>query len=379
MEREDEYLIKRINMPDGNQYQLYDENAIHNAAELGIAGALVFKGTVRKMEELPTASVDTMGHVYLNSTDGTEYVGVDDGYNNYYWEKLGSIHDAASKEHWHTVKVSGTISSSSVTGYVMVPKVTVAKKYVKVTVDEESLDEDSLAVTTTKAKVYGEDATVKITGGKAAIQRLKAIASGTAVSDDGTTSAITALGSPTTTDVIRELDTTNINNPTVTAGAAASWSASVTNGVLSFKWTPNTPTEVQTTQTTVATGAKSTTSVIKALGSPTTTKVLTGVKISSQPTVTLTFDPTGDVAVVTGISDISASLNSSSVEAITSVSVNPPTFKLENAPDEEQCDLSWYEVTNISEKPSQLVNGVTAETIWTSDTATTSYSIEQAK
>lgn len=115
-----------------------------------------------------------------------------------------------------------------------------------------------------------------------------ATASGTAVGANGTVSAITGFGTHTTAAAITALNTTTIKNPTVTAGKAASMTTSVdSNGVLSFSFTANTPTAVSTSNVTVATGSKSTAAAITALGTPTTSTVLTGVKVTAQPTITI--------------------------------------------------------------------------------------------
>lgn len=137
--------------------------------------------------------------------------------------------------------------------------------------------------------------------GAATIKYLGASASGTAVGANGTAAAITGFGTHTTGTAIKELNTTTIKNPTVTSGTAASWGASVSNGVLSFSFTANTPTAVTTSNVTVATGAKSTIAPITALGTATTATCLTGVKVTAQPTISLaayTSNATGRIKYV---------------------------------------------------------------------------------
>lgn len=167
----------------------------------------------------------------------------------------------------------------------------------------------------------------------------------------------------------------------VTTGKAASWSAQVSNdGVLSFNWTANTPStsagtgtvslnagsattkyiKVNTTNAstgtvtlnttsitpaaastskitpytfadvsvatvgtgvTVATGALATdgegSSVLTGLGTASTATVLTGVKVSTQPTVTLVSGATGDVDVVSAVTVGSTTANTSETGAHT--------------------------------------------------------------
>lgn len=167
----------------------------------------------------------------------------------------------------------------------------------------------------------------------------------------------------------------------VNTGTAASWSAHVSNdGVLSFEWTANTPStsagtgtvslnagsattkyiKVNTTNAatstvtlnttnitpaaastskitpytftdvsvakvdtgvTVATGALASdgegSSVLTGLGTASTATVLTGVKVSTQPTVTLVSDATGDVEVVSAVTVNSTTANTSETGAHT--------------------------------------------------------------
>lgn len=167
----------------------------------------------------------------------------------------------------------------------------------------------------------------------------------------------------------------------VNTGTAASWSAQVSNdGVLSFNWTANTPSTSAGTGTvslnagsattkyikvntanastgtvtlnttsitpaaastskitpytftdvsvakvgtgvTVATGALASdgagSSVLTGLGTASTATVLTGVKVSTQPTVTLVSDATGDVNVVSDVTVNSTTANTSETGAHT--------------------------------------------------------------
>ena len=167
----------------------------------------------------------------------------------------------------------------------------------------------------------------------------------------------------------------------VNTGTAASWSAQVSNdGVLSFNWTANTPSTSAGTGTvslnagsattkyikvntanastgtvtlnttsitpaaastskitpytftdvsvakvgtgvTVATGALASdgagSSVLTGLGTASTATVLTGVKVSTQPTVTLVSGATGDVEVVSAVTVNSTTANTSETGAHT--------------------------------------------------------------
>lgn len=75
------------------------------------------------------------------------------------------------------------------------------------------------------------------------------------------------------------------------------------------------------TQITVATGALATggegSSVLTGLGTASTATVLTGVKVTTQPTVTLVSGATGDVDVVSAVTVGSTTANTSETGAHT--------------------------------------------------------------
>ena len=286
--------IKQIKLPGVDQaYDIYDASAIHSLADLeglGLEGAFVFKGTVATVANLPSAG-NEVGYVYHVTENDSEYVWTTSGE----WEEFGRhivvdhIHDFSG-----TATVTGTNQSSTVsgtaTGNVTVPKINKLPNYLKVT----------------------------------------GSVSNVAVGGNGTAAAITGFGTHTTADAITDLNTASVNSASasevtipnvtantavtaskvdVTAGSKASWTATVdANGVLSFAWTANTPTAVSSTDVaaskvtlgtalkaskvttsavTVATGAKSTAKAITALGTPTTANALTGVKVTTQPTLTV--------------------------------------------------------------------------------------------
>lgn len=174
---------------------------------------------------------------------------------------------------------------------------------------------------------------------------IKASASGTAVGANGTANAITGFGTHTTDTFVKsvtaetnkKLDTTTVPNVTgntqVTANKST-WTFTMGSGDASETLIigGGNGSDVTATNTTlgtaktVATGTTSTTgtgdaivtgvtigdsaAAITALGTPTTAAALTGVKVTTQPTITLATDTTsatGRVSVATGISSASAS------------------------------------------------------------------------
>lgn len=125
--------IKKINI-GGEIYDIYDASAIHDLSDiesLGLEGAFIYKGTVAKVENLPTADMKT-GYVYHVTENGSEYVYTTEGT----WEEFGHhivvdhTHDFSADARLTTsgdislgkfgvtgsVTVTATNASSAVTG-----------------------------------------------------------------------------------------------------------------------------------------------------------------------------------------------------------------------------------------------------------------------
>lgn len=313
---------------------------------------------------------------------------------------------AASTTHKHNAVVTGTNAPSTVTGTVIVPTVSNTQKYMTATAAVP-------AVTSTTNPVLGANTRFTVSGGVATTTQLTATASDVAIDANGTVNAITGFGNHTTAPAITALNTTTIKNPTVTSvsipnvtkndavtaskvsttsGKAASWSASVTDGVLSFDWIANTPTEVNatdvsaskvtlgtalsasnvsTSNVTVATGSKSTAEVITALGVPTTAATLTGVKVIAQPTVTLVAGSTGDVTVATGVEGISVTASGDSIDVVTDVSVAAPIITLTHNNSNVNGAVPVVSTIEIGSATAKIENGSAAAQKWTQSTGST--------
>ena len=313
---------------------------------------------------------------------------------------------AASSTHKHPVTVTGTNAASVVTGNVTIPTVNRTQQYMTAVADAP-------VVTPSTDSVLGANTQFIVSGGAVSTTKLSAIASGVAVSASGTAKAITGFNDPATAAAITSLKTAVIKNPTVTtvtipnvtkndnvtaskvstaAGQAASWSASVSNGVLSFDWVPNTPTEVSATDVsaskitlgdtlsassvstddvTVATGAKSTVAAIIDLGTPTTATALTGVEVTSQPQVTIASGDTGDVTVANGVEAISVSASGDNVDVVTSVSVAAPAITLTNSDSSVDGAVPVVSAVEIGSATASIQNGSAAAQKWTQSTGTT--------
>ena len=358
--------ISKITLPSGNTYEIKDAVA-RQAIAGGVAFIIAWNGTSTPVvANIPAGVVVTYngttytgtmsansaqpGSFYLvkSSTEvGSldiydEYVPVGSG-SNKTWEKLGDTQVLLSSLGALAYKdnVTATASSSSVT-------------FTGGTTD----------------KVLGSDATFTTTV-TPSTTNIKATASGTAVGANGTAAAITGFGAHSTetfvksvtADTTKKLVTTTVPNvtgntnvtiPNVTsAGSASTWAFNMgsgddaetlvisgTNSVAPTLGTALSASKVTLgTAKTVATGAATTSgtgaavvtdvtigdsaAAITALGTPTTSNCLTGVKVTTQPTVSLATGATagtGVISVATGISSASTTTNNKDeVTAVTGI------------------------------------------------------------
>lgn len=319
-------IISKINI-NNTLYELHDAEAIHSLSDLGLTGVMQFKGVVTSQTDLPVSG--SVGDVYHITDEDSEYIWT----SNNEWEEFGS---KFITDHKHNVSLSG---SATVTGTNAASNVSGSATVTGTNAASSVSASGSVSV----PKVSKEPTYLKVTSS----------VGNAAIGANGTATPITGFGTHTTAAAITALNTTTVKNPTVTAvsipnvtgntsvtaskisantnvtaskvsataGTAAAWSATVTDGVLSFSWTANTPTavsasdvtaskitasdvtatnttlgtalsasKVTTTDITVATGSKTTANAITALGTPTTATVLTGVKVTTQPTVTVALE-----------------------------------------------------------------------------------------
>lgn len=148
-------------------------------------------------------------------------------------------------------------------------------------------------IDTTVAKA-ATSATTVATGAVSTTGSGSAVVTGVTIGDSA--AAITALGTPTTSNCLTGVKVTA--QPTIALATGASSGTgviSVATGITSASTTANDKDEV---------------TAITALGTPTTSSVLTGVKVTAQPTIALATGATagtGVVSVATGISSASAS------------------------------------------------------------------------
>lgn len=233
--------IKQINI-DGVTYDIYDASAIHDLSDiesLGLEGAFIYKGTVAKVSDLPTAGMKT-GYVYHVTENGSEYVYTTEGK----WEEFGHHMVVA---HKHNVTAAGTNAASAVTGTatvegtnaasavsasgsVSVPTISATAKYAKVTTTPAGTD--------TFVKSYpGATKKLGLTSVTPAGSATSVISSVTAPTDSvlGVSGSTTASKATAGTAVAVAKAGTAVNVPNVTSvGSASTWSFNVSNGVLTI-------------------------------------------------------------------------------------------------------------------------------------------------
>ena len=317
--------ISKITLPSGNTYDIKDATArqlISGGVVFSVAWDGVSTPTIANIPAGVTvtysstdytgtmaASAGTMGTFYLVKTGtGTnkydEYVTVRTGTSGSYtyaWEKLGTQEVDLSGLGSLAYKNSVTVNTGS--GDVVLGEAT-------------TFTNASSSVTFsggTTDKCLGSDATFTTTV-TPSTTNIKATASGTAVGADGTDTFVKSYPGATS-----KLVTTSVPNVT-SAGSASTWAFAMGTGndsetlIISGA---NGSAATLGTAITAATGALNASgdgaSVMTGLGTATTASALTGVKVTTQPTVALATGATagtGVISVATGISSASTTTNS---------------------------------------------------------------------
>lgn len=367
--------ISQIETEEGIFY-FYDESAFHKLEDLGLSAILSFQGTKNTDADILAITQASKGHVYLSKSTKTEFVCIENingTANANAWEPLGGTFDAASSTHKHTVNISGTNKKSTVTGTISVDKVESDKKYLTASTQ--------ITQTPSRKKVLSEDVKFKVEGGTATTTKISVNLSNTEIGSDGTAQVIKGFGQHSKDTVIKTLkqesidvvdEIESVNVPVITAadetvthiselnsGTAASFNAEVKNvtdengktvSALVLTWTPNTPTSITKTDktipkisftnttaskitkksATVVTGSSATAEVLTGLGEAQKETVLTGVKVTKQPTATIVSGGTGDVEVVSGHTPVSISVEEGIIEVLDGLTLAPSTTLTEN-------------------------------------------------
>ena len=368
--------ISKIKMPSGNTYDIKDAVARQaiaggmskiiawNGSSTPVvanipAGVVVTYNDTDYTGTLAAADADITGFYFVYSSTQVgatdifdEYTVVTSG-NTKYWEKIGdtsldlsSLGDLAYKDTASVTFTGGTtdkVIGSDATFSVTQPTITVTPTttYLKASASGTAVSASSTD------KCLGSEATFT-TSVTPTTTNIKATASGTAV---GASSTDKCLGSDATftttvTPSTSKLVTTTVPNVTA-AGSASTWSFAMGTGddaetlIISGA---NSTAPTLGTAITVATGSLnangSGASVATGISSASTSAnskdevtAITGVSVTTQPTVALATGATagtGVISVATGITSATTSVNSKDeVTAITGVSVSTqPTIAL---------------------------------------------------
>ena len=342
-------IISSIQLPNGGVYEIHDASAIHSVEELGLSAALIFQGTKPTDAEILAITSAKVGYVYLATTTNTEYVCVKDingTANASAWEKLGNVHDAASSTHTHSVTVSGTNSESDVTGKVAVTTVSATQKYLTAVNSAPTVTPDTKSV-------LGADTTFSVEGGTATTSKMVTTTASQVTVANKTVSNVTENKTVTASKVS--------NEGSKTAGKAASWSASVNNGVLSFSWTANEPTEVTLPTFTEVTATNTT------LGDAISVSSVTSKDVAVATGELATNG--GGAAVATGVSAITVSAkNDNDVSALTGVTVGTSTITLTHNDASGNGAVPVVSGVTIGSANVSLQDGKAAAQTWTGTT-----------
>lgn len=339
--------VKEVTLPSGNSYYLKDADvrnwvgtgsgsgaeyriteletavaSLQNATHwLGITTTTLSDGSTTNPITIGGESVTAKSGDIVQDSNGIEFI-----FNGTAWQQFGaSIGTLKAFAFADTGTVTITPAGTNASSAVSFAAHTTDNVLGEATTFTNASSEVSFAEHTT-ATVLTSDVSATVPKQVGTTKYLAATVGNAAVGVATSDSAITDLGTPSTETFVKsypgatsKLVTTSVPNVT-DVGTAASWSATVSDEVLTFAWTANTPATLGTAITT-ATGALAAdgggSSVMTGLGNPTTASGVTGysdpttatfaqtVSVTTQPTVTLTEEDataTGRVPVVTAVS-----------------------------------------------------------------------------
>lgn len=347
--------IKEVTLPSGNTYWLKDDEVrqwigdgttsgaekrisdaeaeiqkLSNATHwLGVTTTALTDGSTTNPITIGGESVTAVSGDIVQDSNGTEYI-----FNGTAWQALGSsVGTLKAFAYADTGEVTITPAGTNASSAVTFSGGTTDDVLGENTTFTNSTSSVSFAAHTT-ATVLKSDVTATVPKTSSTTKYLTASASGTTVGVATSDTAITSLGNPSTETFVKsypgatsKLVTTSVPNVT-SAGTAASWSATVSNEVLSFSWTANTPATLGMAIT-AATGALAAdgggSSVMTGLGTAVTASGVTGyanatsdtfaktVSVTAQPSITLTAGDTTS----TGAVDIVTAVGTSGTDSVT--------------------------------------------------------------
>lgn len=346
--------ISKITLPSGNTYEIKDAVA-RQAIAGGVAFIVAWNGSSTPVVgNIPAGVVvtyngtDYTGTLAANSAQaGAFYLVHSSSTSNDVYDEYVAVGTTGSKT-WERLG-SSTIDLSELGALAYKDSVNLSKGSGDVVLGEGTTFTNSSSSVTfsggTTDKVLGSDATFTTTV-TPSTTNIKATASGTAVGASGTDTFVKSYPGATsklaTTTVPNVTGNTDVTIPNVTsAGSASTWSFAMGTGddaetlIISGanSTTPTLGTALSAskvtlgTAKTVATGSLAANgggdTVMTGLGTATTGSAVTGVEVTSQPTVALSTGATagtGVISVATGITSASTTTNNKDeVTAVTGI------------------------------------------------------------
>lgn len=318
--------ISKITLPTGNTYHIKDETA--RSAIEALSGSTSFLGvsTTELYDGATTSSITVNGTSYTASNGNIAIYGNKEFiYDGTKWCEFGDLSALGDLAYLDTINTT----TSKVLG------------------TNTTFQAGSSAVTFTGGAtdtVLGASSTFNVTNPTINVtpttKYVAATATNTAVGADGTASCITGFGTHTTDTFVKSVSAETNKRLVTTSVPNVTTNTSVTANKSTWTFSMGSGTDAETliigggngsdvtatnttlgTAITVATGATDangtgdsivtgvtvgdSASAITALGTPTTATALTGVKVTTQPTISLALEnatATGRVGVMTGAS-----------------------------------------------------------------------------
>lgn len=355
--------ISKITLPSGNSYDLKDAVA-RQAIAGGMSKIIAWNGT-------STPVVANIPEGVVVTYNGTNYTGTlaaaDADVTGFYFVYSGTQEDSHDIYDEYTVVGSGANKSWEKIGDTQLDLSDLGALAYKdnVTLSKGSGDNVLGEATTftaaassvsfsggTTDKVLGSDATFTTTV-TPTTTNIKATASGAAVGADGTDTFVKSYPGATS-----KLATTTVPNVT-SAGSASTWSFAMGTGAdaetLIISGGNGTAPTLGTAKT-VATGSLSDSgaggTVMTGLGTATTASALTGVKVTSQPTVALATGATagtGVISVATGITSASTTTNNKDeVTAVTGIGTGTAAAQSITVGTNDKVKVAKYDDLSVS-------------------------------
>lgn len=177
-----------------------------------------------------------------------------------------------------------------------------------------------------------------------------------------------------TTNVLEDITTEDVAASKVTLGAAIAASKVTAEEVSASKVTLGTAiaaSKVTTENVTVATGAATQVDAITGFGDHTTAKVLTGVKVTTQPVVSLQTGLTDGINVVTGVSNLATAANKDDIVAAdTETEFDQGSVKLVYT-EYGKGDVDTASAVSVSSQDVAIKEGQAAAQVWTQKSGST--------